>query len=151
MIGLLPRRGLVWMGGAFLICSSIASGQQKTQTAGQRSPVYDVSREVSVQGSVISFTETPTAAPFGPHVRLQSSSDVLDIQLGNARLLESNHFTLAAGDEIRVVGENVSIGASGSQFVARMIQKGNQTLLLRSAQGFPLRPAARPGDSKGAL
>jgi hypothetical protein len=151
MIGLLPRRGLVWMGGAFLICSSIASGQQKTQTVGQRSPVYDVSREVSVQGSVISFTETSTAAPFGPHVRLQSSSGVLDIQLGNARLLESNHFTLAAGDEIRVVGENVSIGSSGPQFVARMIQKGNQTLLLRSAQGFPLRPAAKSGDAKGAL
>jgi hypothetical protein len=151
MIRLLPWRGLVLVGGAFLICSSIVSGQQKVQTAGQKSPVYDSSREVSVQGLVISFTETSTAAPFGPRVRLQTSSGVLDIHVGNARLLESNHFTLVAGDEIRVIGENVSIGSSGSQFVARMIQKGNQTLLVRSPQGFPLRPASQSTDQKEAL
>jgi hypothetical protein len=65
-------------------------------------------------------------------------------------LLESNHLTLAAGDAIRVVGESVT-SASGTQFLARLIQKGDQTLLLRNPRGFPLRPARKSGDQQGAL
>jgi hypothetical protein len=83
-------------------------------------------------------------------VTLQTSSGVLDVHLGSARLLENNHFTLAAGDRVRVVGESVPVG-SGTQFLARLIQKGDQVVLVRSPQGFPLRPAAKSGDAKGAL
>jgi hypothetical protein len=82
---------------------------------------------------------------------LQTSSGVLDVHLGNARLLESNHFTLAEGDAIRVVGENVASG-SGEPFLARVIQKGEQTLALRSATGFPLRPtAARDSNAQAGV
>jgi hypothetical protein len=141
------RLGIALVGSALLL-STMASAQQKTTP--QRNLSYDVSREVAVQGSVISYSETSSAAPFGPHVTLQTSSGVVDVHLGNARLLESNHFTLSAGDSIRVVGENVPVG-TGTQFFARIVQKGNQTLALRSAQGFPLRPAAISANGKGAL
>jgi hypothetical protein len=70
--------------------------------------------------------------------------------LGNARLLESNHLTLSAGDAVRIVGENVPFGAS-MQFLARVIQKGDQVVQLRTAQGFPLRPMGKSGDARGAL
>ena len=150
MTRLLPWRvGIVCLASVVLL-STIASAQQKAQTVPQRNLNYDVSREISVQGSVISYSETSSAAPFGPHVTLQTSSGVLDIHLGNARLLESNPFTLAAGDTIRVIGESVPFG-SGTQFLARLIQKGNQALVLRSPQGFPLRPAAKSADQRGAL
>ena len=150
MTRLLPWRvGIVCLASVVLL-STIASAQQKAQTVRQRNLNYDVSREISVQGSVISYSETSSAAPFGPHVTLQTSSGVLDIHLGNARLLESNPFTLAAGDTIRVIGESVPFG-SGTQFLARLIQKGNQALVLRSPQGFPLRPAAKSADQRGAL
>ena len=149
------RRLLQWRFGivslaVVLLVATIAGAQQKTQTIPQRSLSYDLGREVSVQGSVISYSETSSAAPFGPRVTLQTSSGVLDVHLGNARLLESNHFTLAVGDSVRVVGESVPVG-SGTQFLARLIQKGDQVVLLRSSQGFPLRPAAKSGDAKGAL
>jgi hypothetical protein len=81
---------------------------------------------------------------------LQTSSGVLDVHLGSARLLESNHFTLAAGDAIRVVGASVASPA-GTQFLARLVQKGDQALLLRNPQGFPLRPASKSAEQRGAL
>ena len=141
------RLGIALVGSALLL-STMASAQQKSIP--QRNLSYEVSREVALQGSVISYSETSSVAPFGPRVTLQTSSGVLDVHLGNARLLESNHFTLAAGDSLRVVGENVALG-SGTQFLARIVQKGGQTLALRSAQGFPLRPAATSANGKGAL
>src|ERR1700719_4950949 len=121
------RFGIVWLAGVVLV-STIAVAQQKTQIP-QRNLSYDASREVSVQGSVISYGETSSVAPFGPRVTLQTRSGVLDVHLGHARVLESNHFTLAAGDSIRVVGESVPFG-SGMQFMARIVQKGGQTLAL---------------------
>jgi len=141
------RLGIALLGSALLL-STMASAQQKSTP--QRNLSYDVSREVSVQGSVISYSETSSVAPFGPRMTLQTSSGVLDVHLGNARLLESNHFTLAAGDSIRVVGEGVPF-STGTQFLARIVQKGNQTLALRSAQGFPLRPAGKSAGQQGAL
>jgi hypothetical protein len=142
------RVGMAWLAGVFLL-SAIASAQQKAQTVAQRNLSYDMSREVSLQGSVISYSETSSTAPFGPHVTLQTSSGVMDVHLGNARLLESNHLTLTAGDTVRVIGENVPL-ASGTQFLARVIQKGNQVLALRSPQGFPLRPVTK-STGQGAL
>ena len=145
----LGRIGITSLGLAFLLSAS-AGAQQKNQSAGQRSLGYDLSREVSVQGSVISYTATSSVAPFGPHVTLQTRSGVLDVHLGNARLLESNHLTLAAGDAIRVVGESVR-STSGTQFLARLVQKGDQALVLRNPQGFPLRPASKSAEQRGAL
>ena len=143
------RIGLAWFAGTLLV-STMASAQQKTQSVAQRNLSYDVGREVSVQGSVLSYSESSSALPFGPRVSLQTSSGVLDVHLGNARLLESNHLTLSAGDTVRIVGENVPFGSS-TQFLARLIQKGNQVVELRSTQGFPLRPTGKSTDAKGAL
>src|SRR5712671_5672011 len=115
--------------GGLLFCAS-AGAQQKAQSAAQQRSAYDVSREVSLQGTVVSFTENSSTAPLGSHVVVQTASGQVDVHLGDARLLKANQFALAAGDSIRVIGENVPYG-TGTQFFARIIQKGNQTLPLR--------------------
>ena len=91
-------------------------------------------------------------APLGPHVTVSTGSGVVDVHLGNARLLEASHLSLSAGDSIQIVGENISYG-SGTQFVARVIQKGNQTVALRTTRGFPLAPMGKlgPRTEGGAL
>jgi hypothetical protein len=133
-----------------LLFSASAAAQQKTQSAPQQGRDYDVSREVSLQGTVVSFAENSSTAPLGPHVVVQTASGQVDVHLGDARLLKANHLTLAAGDGIRVVGENVPYG-TGTQFFARIIQKGSQTLALRSTRGFPLRPAPKAGKSEAGV
>jgi hypothetical protein len=81
---------------------------------------------------------------------IQTASGQVDVHLGNARLLTANHFSLSAGDSVRVVGENVAYG-TGTQFFARIIQKGSQTLALRSTRGFPLRPTSKAGKSEAGV
>jgi hypothetical protein len=134
-----------------VLLSSVSAAAQQTQSAPQQRRSYDLSREVSLQGTVVSFAENSSVPPLGPHVVVQTATGPVDVHLGDARLLQANHLTLAAGDSIRVVGENVPYG-TGTQFFARIIQKGSQTLTLRSTRGFPLRPAAKAGKSEaGAL
>ena len=137
--------------GAVVVAAQAAVAQQKPESGAQLQSAYSVSREVSVQGTVVSFAENSTAPAIGPRVVLQTSSGQVDVHLGNSRLLEANHLSLNQGDSIRVVGENVEVGGS-TQFLARLLQKGNQTIALRSTRGFPLRPTAVRGEAKaGAL
>jgi hypothetical protein len=133
-----------------LLCAN-AAAQQKAQSAvAQQGRAYEMSRELSVQGTVVSFAENSSTAPFGPRAVIQTTSGQVDVHLGDARLLKANQFTLAAGDSVRVVGESVAYGM-GTQFFARILQKGKQTLVVRSTRGFPLRPASKAGKSEAGV
>jgi hypothetical protein len=141
---------LAWAAGALLFCGSAGAQQKAPSTVDQRRS-YDLSREVSLQGTVVSFVENSSAAPMGAHVVIQTASGQIDVHLGDGGLLKADRFTLATGDSIRVIGENVPYVA-GSQFFARILQKGNQTLALRSTRGFPLRSVPNAGKAQaGAL
>ena len=98
---------------------------------------YDVDREVTLVGTVVAYSSNSKTAPGGPRVSLQTPSGVIDIHLGDARLLAANQFTLQPGDTLRIVGENISY-SGGTQFVARIVQKGAQALLLRNTRGIPI-------------
>ena len=152
MTRLLPwRAGIAWLAGVLLL-STIAGAQQKAQSVPQKNLSYDASRETVLEGNVVQYTPASSVAPLGPHVTVQTSSGVVDVHLGRVRRLEANHFSLASGDRVRIVGEMVPYGA-GTQFLARVIQNGNQVLAVRSTRGFPLAPNAKfgPRTEGGAL
>jgi hypothetical protein len=128
----------VVLGGA-LILSSVAGAQQKSPSSISQSRAYDLHREVSLTGAVVEYKAASATLPLGAHVTLQTSSGIVDVHLGNPQLLAANHFSLVTGDTLRIFGENLN-GAQGPQFVARIIQKGSQSLTLRSLQGIPLKP-----------
>jgi len=140
-------RGASCLAGALLL-PLIAAPQQKSAAIAPKNQGYELVRETSLQGTVVTYNASSAVAPLGPHLIVQTSSGTLDVHLGNAKLLETNHFTLAAGDSVRIVGENLPFGG-GTQFVARIIQKGNQSLVLRSVRGLPLRPVVK-GAGKSA-
>jgi DNA/RNA endonuclease YhcR with UshA esterase domain len=147
MIRLLPWRvGIMGLAGVLLATMTVMAGaQQRAQNVTQRNQGYDVSRETVVEGKVVQYAPSSSVAPLGPHVALQTGAGVIDVHLGNAKLLEATHFSLASGDSLRIVGENVPYG-SGTQFLARVIQKGNQTLTVRTVRGFPLAPSGKLGQ-----
>ncbi len=72
----------------------------------------------------------------------------MDVELGSAHLLASKNFSLNPGDAVKITGETVALG-NGTQFVARVVQKGDQTIAVRSVRGFPIRPLTKPAG--GAL
>jgi hypothetical protein len=147
--------GAVWLAVALFLGAN-ASAQQpqaKAQTPSQTNRAYDVTRETVLEGKVVQYTASSSTPPLGAHVTVQTSSGLVDVHLGSAARLTANHFSLASGDSIQIVGENIVYGKASTQFMARVIQKGNQILEIRSARGFPLETVGKlgPRTEGGAL
>ncbi|MGB7849027.1 MAG: hypothetical protein WBL63_25665 [Candidatus Acidiferrum sp.] len=147
-------RCLLTMATAAGIFASAASGQENTST-NARVRLYDVKRETTLIGTVQTYTAAAQTAPLGAHVTLQTSGGVVDVHLGDARLLTANHFAIQSGDTLRIIGEGMAYG-NGTQFVARIVQKDTQALAVRSVRGIPLsymapREAAQAKAHGGAL
>jgi len=102
-----------------------------------RTLAYDATQETVVEGTVLSYTAESAIPPIGAHLILQTASGAIDIHLGAARFLQANNFSLAKGDSVRVVGAS-SDTRQGAVFLVRVIQKGGQSLVLRTANGAPL-------------
>jgi hypothetical protein len=115
--------------------------QEKTQAAPQgvnsAYNTYDVARENVLQGTVVAYTTSSTTPPIGAHVTLRTSSGVVDVHIGNSKLLDANKMTLQPGEAVKITGETVAFGDS-TIFAARVIQKGSQSVTLRSTHGAPL-------------
>ena len=138
-----------WFAGALLFATA-ANAQRSTQTTaaaqakavaeGRNHALYVASKEVSLQGTVASFTENSMQFPPGAHVVVQTSSGLVDAHLGDARLLKRNNMEISQGASVRIIGESVTM-PQGTFFLARLIQQGTQVVAVRSMQGFPLSPA----------
>jgi hypothetical protein len=129
-------------------------GQEKPAAVAVQPGAYDMSREVTLVGKVVSYSASSAVPPWGPHAKLQTASAMMDIHRGDARLLNAQHMAIESGDSLRIIGEEVT-QASQKQFVARIVQKGTQAVVLRSVPGFPLLPAARqdadPPKTQGGM
>jgi hypothetical protein len=73
---------------------------------------------------------------------------VIEVHLGDARLLAANHFSIEIGETLRIVGETLTTGNT-TLFVARIVQKGTQALAVRTARGFPI-PYVAPRNTQSA-
>lgn len=69
--------------------------------------------------------------------------------LGPAGYLAARHFSLAPGDPVKLAGVS-SATRQGTVFLARVIEKGGQSLVLRTAQGAPLAIAGGEGRAAQA-
>jgi hypothetical protein len=140
----------LWFGNAslavILLFPGFSGAQQKQMPAAQASISYDLSRETVLEGTVVSFTSNSKIPPLGSHVTMQTASGPVDVHLGSEALLKSNDIFLAAGDSIRIVGEDQPYGG-GSFFAARILQKGSQSVTLRNSNGIPLSPKRNVGGS----
>jgi hypothetical protein len=129
--------------------SGAACGQEKAPASLQDElAAYDLKRETTLIGTVQSFTPAAQVAPLGAHVTLETSGGLVDVHLGNTRLLAANKFIIQSGETLRIVGEIVSTG-TGTQFVARIVQKGTQALAVRSVRGIPLSYMAPRDEARG--
>jgi len=135
---LLIAAGVVCLSGA---CSAAAGAQEKAATVATRQAAtaarpmtYAASRETVVQGTVVKFEES-SKAPIGAHAQVQTASGIIDVHLGPSSYLRSNHFSLASGDVVRITGERATT-RQGGVLLARTVQRGSDTIVVRSARGF---------------
>lgn len=128
---------------------STAAAQSKAIAEGRNHSTYDVSKEISLQGTVAQFTENSTELPAGAHVLVQTASGQVDVHLGNPRVLKLNNMTIAQGASIRIIGEPVTT-SDGTFFLARLVQQGTQIVTVRTTQGFPVQLAVTAKQSAAA-
>jgi hypothetical protein len=128
--------------------SGSASGQIPQAAVRNTGPGgYDVARESVISGKVLEYNAVGKSGPRDAHVLVQTSLGTVDAHLGNARVLTAKHLTLQAGDAVSITGETVAFG-DGTVFVARVIQKGAQSVAVRSRAGMPLLPTSRGADGR---
>jgi hypothetical protein len=126
----------------------VARAQQIPQIAGHRSgAAYDVARESVINGKIVQFSSASTTPPLGARISLQTGSGMIDVHAGNAKLIQASNISLQAGDSVSITGEPVAFG-NGTVFVARIIQKGSQSVAVRSKNGVPLLPTAVGANGK---
>jgi len=126
----------------------VAQGQQIQQIAGHRArAAYDVARESVISGKIVQYNSTSTTPPLGAHISLQTSSGTIDVHAGNAKVIQVSNISLQTGDSVSITGETVQFGNS-NVFVARLIQKGLQSVAVRSKNGVPLLPTAVNANGK---
>ena len=109
--------------------------------AAQRMPQhrYDATKEITVRGAVVAVNDAECevcGAGAGTHVTLRTEIEQLEVLLGPTTYLSKQDFTLAAGDEIEVVGSKVKMGEK-EQLLAREVTKGDTKLTLRNKNGRP--------------
>ena len=114
---------------------------------------YDIADDVSLQGTVIKYTENSRTAPIGTHVLLRTSGGNVDVHLGDARLVHAAKLNIATGANVRFVGQTSTIGQN-TVFLARLVQVGTQVVAVRSEHGLPLAAASNlskndQADQKG--
>jgi hypothetical protein len=132
--------GSVVLAGA-LLSVFLAGAQQQQAAVAQTYSTYDASRETTLVGKVISYTEQSSVPPIGAHVSIQTATGIVDVHIGNAKLLEQKRFTLSAGDSVRITGEVISFGESHT-FAARIIENGTQSVTVRNSKGQVLQMPA---------
>jgi hypothetical protein len=120
---------------------TFASAQEAKQPDSPQLRSYSLSREVFLLGTVVKFESASGTLPMGAHVLLQTSSGQVDVHLGNAKVLQAAHLELNAGDNVRIVGEPITLGDS-TYFAARIVQKGTQAVAVRNTRGFLTTPAS---------
>jgi hypothetical protein len=135
-----PLLLIFMLAGSLTLCLSL-DAQQAMPSDAQLLRTYNASREISLVGTVVKSETASAVPPMGAHATIQTASGQVDVHLGNAKVLEANHFTLNAGDSVRIVGEPMALG-EGTYFAARIVQKGTQAVAVRNAKGFPLSPAS---------
>src|SRR5438445_13208559 len=89
-----------WIVAALVIfvCAGSASAQRPGANAAAAKPAagaYDVSKDVSVQGTVVKYTENSQTPRIGADVLLQTASGNVDVHLGDALLSHIAQLTLA--------------------------------------------------------
>ena len=129
---------------ALSFCLSVGaqqSAQPAAQSDARRVQSYDLSREVSLIGTVVKYDTASSVPPIGAHLTLQTASGQVEVHLGNAKVLLASHLELNPGDSVRIIGEDLAFG-SGTIFAARIVQKGTQAVAVRNTKGYLLTPAS---------
>jgi hypothetical protein len=134
-----------------IFCASGAFAQRPggRTVAAKSAGAYDIANDVSLQGTILKYTENSQTVPIGTHVLVQTAAGNVDVHLGDARLLHAAKLSISTGANVRFVGQMNAAGQN-AVFLARLVQVGTQVVAVRSEHGLPLAPTGTRGKNAQA-
>jgi len=124
-----------------------AQAQTAESTAGRFH--YDVSREVTIKGTVLSLIKESSAERIpGAHLMVATAAGEVDVSLGRSAMQGRGALTIHGGEYLEVTGETMTLKGV-AVFVARTVKVGEQVYLIRNEHGIGISPQARQRASEG--
>ena len=103
----------------------------------QGAALYNIASESTLKGvvrAVEDFSCPVSESEMGRHLQLQTDKGMVQVHLAPARVMRSQKFTFAPGDQIEVLGSKRSLQGQDS-IIAREITRGNESFFIRDRDG----------------
>ncbi|MGA8143771.1 MAG: hypothetical protein WB987_07780 [Candidatus Acidiferrales bacterium] len=150
------RRLLFGFGVALIFLPLSANAQTAVPATDLSSPVYDLSKEIKVDGTIDKIESNSTGGPMGTHLLVLTPQGMVDVHLGASRAVSAANLGLSVGQSVHVTGMMATIGGN-SVLLARILTTSNHIYMLRNEHGAPIRSlmprgtASSASSQKGAL
>lgn len=125
--------------GIGVLCTAIAASMAAAQST--RHPAYDVKKEVTVTGKVVDVKTVPDwMGKDGLNVALEGSdaTKVPHVDVATAGFFKMFDFTVAVGDDVKLVGFWGESADGSPVFLVHEITNKKVTLAVRDPAGNPL-------------
>jgi hypothetical protein len=145
------KRGLVIFPLAIFLFFGWLAAPAGAQTAGSAkaarpAPLYDASKETTLQGTVSNVMTKPGAGMIaGGHLTVATGQGAVDAHVGRA-LQGPNAIAVKAGDAVKLVGVMATVNHN-QVFLVRTAEIGGHTYTIRSEKGFLVSPTRPSGSS----
>jgi hypothetical protein len=105
-------------------------------------PLYDVAKEVTLEGTIQSVVKKPTSGMMlGAHLMVSTPKGVVDAHIGGFVLKGQHPYAPAAGESVKILGVMATINHK-QVFLTRTIDTGGRTIQVRTEHGFLITPGA---------
>jgi hypothetical protein len=106
-------------------------------------PRYDVTKEVTLQGTIQTVVRKPAAGTImGAHLIVSTGQGMVDAHIGNYFVVGKYAMPFASGQTVKLTGMTVTINQK-SVFLVRTMQTENSTITVRNDHGFLVYPGAK--------
>jgi DNA/RNA endonuclease YhcR with UshA esterase domain len=120
------------------------------QAGHQTYPYYDITKEVTLNGTVSSVLDHPSAGMTpGAHLVLATQSGTIDASLGRWGLQGKGALSVAQGEAVEVTGVMKNLKEK-QVFVTRTVKARGQVYQIRNKYGIPYSPQSRDRASEQA-
>jgi DNA/RNA endonuclease YhcR with UshA esterase domain len=149
------KQVFAWLGALALLTliSPLTAVQAQTRAVETRhaAPYYDITKEVTLKGTVASVVRKPSPEMIvGSHLLLTTASGAVDASLGRFGLEGKGALSVTEGQQIEVTGVMKTL--KGRQvFVVRTVKAGGQVYMIRNEHGIPVSPQGRERAGKSGF
>lgn len=112
-------------------------GPGKWAAYGPYQSLFDPKTVQTVEGTVVAVDRITTRGAWqGIHLRVKTVNETIEVHLGPAWFVDSGEIALAVGDKVQIRASRVKYQGK-PLLIAMALTKGEMTLRLRDADGFP--------------